>query len=451
MLPAVRPPPRLHKLSPEMLAQAHDQTAASITRIILTLVGVSLFCALSLLAPDASILMGNERLFDLPLAGPVSFRGFLVVGPLIIIALRVYLQIYAEHWQRLEDIRGKLPRAIRPPTLAPMRNVLLRWSVWFALYPLVPLTMAWFTWRAAVLPAWGSGLACVTAAVTAGHVVLWLRSQWTWPARAALMVEVAIFAAVIVYSEGPLRRSADLFRADLSYQWLPRIDLGGANLQRASLRGANLNGANLRGADLADADLTYADLTDADVSFANLVRADLEGRVLRKLEGASLTSANLKDADLSGANLRGADLESADLTDAFLLEANLRGANLTLAILTHADLEEADLRFANLRGAKLEDAFLHGAGLSDADLSEAKLKGADLSEAGGTNIKLKDADLTDANLQDAYLWQAIGLTREQLKGARCNEETVLPLGLKPEKDCGRWYSSAIEDERERQG
>jgi hypothetical protein len=91
----------LRKLSPEMLAQAQDQTIASVTRIILTLVVVSLFCALSLFLPDSSFLIGEDRLFDFPFAGPVSSRGFLVVGPLILVALRVYLQIYAEHWQQL--------------------------------------------------------------------------------------------------------------------------------------------------------------------------------------------------------------------------------------------------------------------------------------------------------------------------------------------------------------
>jgi hypothetical protein len=39
-----------------MLAQAQEQTVASITRIMLTLLGVSLFCALSLFTPDASLI-----------------------------------------------------------------------------------------------------------------------------------------------------------------------------------------------------------------------------------------------------------------------------------------------------------------------------------------------------------------------------------------------------------
>src|ERR671918_1216900 len=110
----------LRKLSPEMLAQAQDQTIASITRTTLTLVGVSLFCTVSLFAPDSSLLTGSWGLFDVPFAGPVSFQGFLVGGPAIIIVLRVYLQIYFQHWQRLEQIRRRPPSPIRRSPLVPL-------------------------------------------------------------------------------------------------------------------------------------------------------------------------------------------------------------------------------------------------------------------------------------------------------------------------------------------
>jgi hypothetical protein len=61
----------LRKLPPELIAQAQDQTTATITRIMLTFVGVALFCLLSLLTPDVALLTGGERL-NVPFAGPVS-------------------------------------------------------------------------------------------------------------------------------------------------------------------------------------------------------------------------------------------------------------------------------------------------------------------------------------------------------------------------------------------
>jgi hypothetical protein len=270
MLPRVRTGRGLHKLPPgklaQMLVQAQDQTVATITRIMLTLLGVSLYCGVSLFAPDSSLLLGGWRLLEVPLAGPVSFQGFLIVGSLISIALRVYLQIYVTHWQRLERTRRRFPRLIRAPALVPMSNWLLRVAVAFALYGLVPLMMVWFAGKAAIFPAWGSGLACVAAVVLAAHVVQLapLGRPWTSRAKIALAAELAIFGWVIVYLEAPLGRPADLYRADLSNQWLRESYLAGANLQSANLRGANLGGANLRSANLTDADLTDADITDVN-------------------------------------------------------------------------------------------------------------------------------------------------------------------------------------------
>jgi hypothetical protein len=69
---------------------------------MLTFVGVALFCLLSLLTPDTALLTAGEKL-NVPFAGPVSFRGLMVLGPALLIMLRIYLQIYVEHWRRLEN------------------------------------------------------------------------------------------------------------------------------------------------------------------------------------------------------------------------------------------------------------------------------------------------------------------------------------------------------------
>lgn len=50
--------------------------------------GVALFCLLSPADADVALLTGGERL-NVAFAGPVSFLGFLVVGPVVLIALRV--------------------------------------------------------------------------------------------------------------------------------------------------------------------------------------------------------------------------------------------------------------------------------------------------------------------------------------------------------------------------
>jgi hypothetical protein len=56
-----------------------------------------------LLSPDSALLGGSERII-VPFAGPVSFFGFMLLGPALLIALRVYLQIYIEHSDRLDQL-----------------------------------------------------------------------------------------------------------------------------------------------------------------------------------------------------------------------------------------------------------------------------------------------------------------------------------------------------------
>ena len=46
-----------------------------------------------MLSPDSALLGGSERI-SVPLAGPVSFFGFILLGPVLLIVLRVYLQVH---------------------------------------------------------------------------------------------------------------------------------------------------------------------------------------------------------------------------------------------------------------------------------------------------------------------------------------------------------------------
>src|SRR5262249_32564288 len=91
----------LRKLSPDLISKARDETATQVTRIGLTFLGTAAFCLLSLLSPDSVLLGGSEKI-NVPLAGPVSFFGFMLLGPTVLIVIRVYLQIYVEYSDRLD-------------------------------------------------------------------------------------------------------------------------------------------------------------------------------------------------------------------------------------------------------------------------------------------------------------------------------------------------------------
>jgi hypothetical protein len=298
-------------------ARAKDETATQVTRIGLTFLGTTAFCLLSLLSPDSALVGGSERI-NVPLAGPVSFFGFMLLGPAVLIVLRAYLQIYVEHSDRLDRLARSV-QLVRAPTLVPLKNSLIRILSAFTFYVLLPVAMMLFAWKAAVFPVWGAALSTVAVAVIASHLML-ASSRFSWRERGALSVSAAIIAGGVLLYFGPPRRPLDLYHANLSGQWLVGYDLRKPNLNFANLRDANLTSANLSGAKLFKTNLSGANLSAADLSGAVPIRANLNGAIL--------INANLRGADLISANLTGADLLHADLRGAHLFEANLSGANL---------------------------------------------------------------------------------------------------------------------------
>ena len=159
----------LRKLSADLIDKARDETASQVVGLMLALVGAAAFCLLSL-GPDIDLLIGKREL-TVPGAGPVSFSGFMLLGPTILIVLRIYLQIYVEHNDRLNRIAQRMP-VVRAPTLTP-KNPLIRCFSGLTFYFLLPVTMLFFAWKAAVFPTLrGSGLVCVTAGVITSHATL---------------------------------------------------------------------------------------------------------------------------------------------------------------------------------------------------------------------------------------------------------------------------------------
>ena len=146
----------LRKLSPDLISRARDETATQVTRVGLTFLGTAAFCLLSLLSPDSALLGGSEKI-NVPFAGPVSFFGFMLLGPAVLIALRVYLQIYVEHGDRLDRLARSVS-VVRAPTLLPLQNSLIRLFSGLIFYMFLPVAMMLFARKAAVFPGWGSAL-----------------------------------------------------------------------------------------------------------------------------------------------------------------------------------------------------------------------------------------------------------------------------------------------------
>ena len=99
---------------------------------------------------DSALLGGGEKI-NVPLAGPVSFNGFMLLGPAVLIGLRVYLQIYVEHGDRLDRL-ARLLSVPRAPSLVPLQNPLIRLFSALIFYLLLLVTMPLLAWKADVFP-----------------------------------------------------------------------------------------------------------------------------------------------------------------------------------------------------------------------------------------------------------------------------------------------------------
>jgi hypothetical protein len=229
----------LRKLSPDLISKASDETASQVTRILLTFVGTATFCLLSLSLSDRALLTGKVDSITVPFAGPVSFSGFLVLGPIVLIVLPIFLQIYVEHSVRLDRIAGHMP-VVRAPTLLPLQNPLIRFFSGIAFWLLLPLTMILFAWQGAI-----AGLlpvpVCLAAGVIIAHGMLPLRKV-SWRSRALFSMGAAIFAGVVLLLFGPtIRRPFFLDCANLSAEVLTGRDLANAHLSFSNLSGADLS------------------------------------------------------------------------------------------------------------------------------------------------------------------------------------------------------------------
>ena len=431
------------------LKDAVEKCCETVNRAMLSLLGVALFCLLTTFGAIDKSLVEPGATIKVPFVEThVSFVGFLVIAPLLLVIFAVYLHVFYGYWLDLDARRRAEGLAETYPALFTIDRRVARLITAFILYWIVPLVLAAITWKASARLEWALPCAVVTGLVIMALAVLratrqaggpWCNKQLVLPGLLYVLTIIAPLLLGIRALESPvirlrLERPVNLFRADLKDAWLVearlhRAQLGLANLQRANLSGVDLREADLSGADLRRANLIKADLRGADLKGAHLTEAYLSGASLREadLSGKNLSGTNLSSADLGGANLKGADLTEAHLSgtwgNADFSGADLKRAHLSEAFLNWASLIKADLRGADLRGghlykadlrkADLREANLTGADLREANLSGADLRKADLSRANLIKADLRGADLSGVNLSAADLREAKGVTSDQ--------------------------------------
>ena len=279
------------------IAEARVKTGDFIARLMMAYAGFAAFCVFALLSPDR-LMIDAQASLNMPFAGTVSFLAFMVVAPVVLIGLRVYLEVYVQHWRQLD---AQLGPKTEPRTLSPLKHPLLRRFFYLEFYFLLTAMLLLFTWKAAAKEDWGVAFLLLTVICTAAQVYRFVRWHWSrLGARIAavsgslfVIVSVGVLYVAVLFEWGLLHRGLNLVREDLKAAYLV-----GKDLRLAVLVGANLTGARLVSVDLTDANLTRANLTNATLTFAVLTNADL-------------TFTDLTNADLSFAELTQDQLDDA--------------------------------------------------------------------------------------------------------------------------------------------
>lgn len=291
-------------LSQEDLQRHHAEYSETTNRLLSMLIGLGFFCLLTLGGSDAALL-GAGREVAVPVINMnLSNAAFLTIGPIILIALTLYMHIFVERLRQYDALDADRRLAYIFNMCSPVPRLLS----WFLFYWMVPLVLASFTWKAIPRP---EGPMIGAISLTATALLVWLQIRRCPKARrrwnillGVVMIGLLALAPLIAARQLPLNRQLSLYQADLKNADLSGFDLRWADLSRANLEGAFLSKADLRDtklmkANLARAVLEGAILSNADLSWATGLReVDLNGTCFHK--------ANLYQTDLSGANLEGA-------------------------------------------------------------------------------------------------------------------------------------------------
>lgn len=338
------------KTDKDLIIEAYQITCHIVTRFMILSSIFCLFCVHALFSSsDKDFLITSSLSLPFRL-GEISFQSFLLLGPVILMFLRIYVQTYYEHSLLLEKIMER--RGITKPAVLNYQNhFFLCWIKEFNLYFLIPLVMFCFIIKSAVLPHWAVSLSAVTTVIILIHLWFMKKDYGKYLSLPKVILIGGILSCLSVgfyfvdrIIDGVIR-PMNLEQADLSNLNLTERFMVKANLQEANLKNAKLWRTNLK-----EAKLQYANLSRAQLWRANLSHANLQGV---KLSDAFLRQANLSYSSMNLSNLHRSNLIDADLTGADLRRAFLRGANLRGANLRGANLHEANLRGAKLHGANL--------------------------------------------------------------------------------------------------
>src|SRR5262245_8660774 len=363
----------------------HDEISKNVARVASLLGASCLFCVLTLGAPDATLISADAKIRIPFVNNDVSYLGFLLFGPLVLIGQALYLHVFIEQLIRL----GASKNQYSLPFVFNLGRPAARAVSMLMFYWMLPSVLAVFAWKA--LPRPDAPLFIVVAALTTVAMLLLQirrfgleRSNPRTIGARMLLGGLWLFLILLLVASIALVR---LTLPVVAWMWSgeltnpPRQASPWVPTRTLQLYGAPLDKKNLSGLYGPSADMRKADLREAD------------------LEGAILTHADLRKADLTNASLAGTDLSDADLRGAIMTDANLFGANLQAVVMD--DFTQVDVKWRKVACILGNDmtACLKQDGLAWSDLGGARLRGADLTKAQNlVGSDLRYTDLSDVDL-----------------------------------------------------
>ena len=274
----------------DVIKTQHESYSKAINKTMLSLLGVGLYSLLAVVgSPDKSLIATNSSL-QTPLVGTsISFQGFLIVSPFLLVILTVYLHILFGYWLQLEKKRKDMneqslkngePTIESVPAIFSFSDLLPRFVTNFIFYWFVPLVLCFLAYKAFALKELIRPMFYVASFVTFSLLFLQIHRcpkehrRWRNTPRWILLVLVVGYMGYFPSVSDSFRRPLNLQREDLHDAWLQGLDLTGADMSNANLKGANLRGAILRNSHLNEANFQDANLGGADFTKADLFSAN---------------------------------------------------------------------------------------------------------------------------------------------------------------------------------
>jgi hypothetical protein len=215
----------------------HAECSRTIKRMFLAILAFSLFCIVTLSGSEEGLLgVGTE--ISLPFAGVrMTVKNFVIVGPLILVALTAYLHLYVGEWARLHH---SVPLLKRAANFFNFEGFFAKLFTNVAFYWLTPAVLCFFFWKALPLPLSFQVLSIV---VISTAFIIWLsirRCNGDYRLYCNGAKWIVLFGMISFYAYAWLSNTAWS-----RVLYLESSNLEGKNLVEFNLRGANLAKANL--------------------------------------------------------------------------------------------------------------------------------------------------------------------------------------------------------------